>query len=195
VTAAVRLRPARPEDAELLGEMLVEAGGGMFEVLLEGVMPGVTPAQMMAEAAREPEGAFSYRKTTVVESDGVAAGSLTAFPAGEFGNEASDFIPPERRMYLEPMRALLDRDSWYIAALAVHKEQRRRHLAGRLLRATFADARARGLRRISLHVWTANLTALELYLRLGFDETGSAEVPPHPLLRYGTRMLALSRPA
>lgn len=195
MTAAVRLRPARPEDAELLGEMLVEAGGGMFEVLLEGVMPGVTPAQMMAEAAREPEGAFSYCKTTVVESDGVAAGSLTAFPAGEFGNDTSDFIPPERRIYLEPMRALFDRDSWYIAALAVRKEQRRRHLAGRLLRATFADARARGLRRISLHVWMANLTALGLYLRLGFDETGTAEVPPHPLLRHGTRMLALSRPA
>lgn len=195
MTAAVSLRPARPEDAELLGEMLVDAGGGMFEVLLDGLMPGVTPAQMMAEAAREPQGGFSYRQATVVEIDGIAAGSLAAFPADQFGSETSDFIPPERLIYLAPMRSLLDRDSWYIAALAIRKEQRRRHLAGRLLQGTFAEARTRGFPRISLHVWTANLTALGLYLRLGFVKTGSAAVPSHPLLRHGTSMLALSRPA
>lgn len=195
MTAVLNLRPARPEDAKLLGEMLVEASGGIFEALLDGLMPGVTPAQMMAESAREPEGSFSYRQTTVVEIDGVAAGSLTAFPADQFGSETSDLIPPERLFYLEPIRSMLDRDSWYIAALAIREEQRRRHLAGRLLQATFGEARTRGFPRISLHVWTANLTALGLYLRLGFVETGSAEVPPHPLLRHGTSILALSRPA
>ena len=94
MTATVHLRPAHPDDAELLGEMLVEAGGGMFEVLLDGVVPGVTPAQMMAEAVREPESGFSYRRTTVVEADGVPVGSLTAFPADQFGNDTSSLFPP-----------------------------------------------------------------------------------------------------
>ena len=195
MSATVHLRPARPDDAELLGEMLVEAGGGMFEVLLDGVVPGVTPAQMMAEAAREPESGFSYRRTTVVEADGVPVGSLTAFPADQFGNDTSSLIPAERLIYLQPVRTLLDRGSWYVAAIAIRPEQLGRHLGGRLLQATFAQAHEQGFPRVSLHVWTANLVALGLYLRLGFVETGSANVPPHPLLRYGTSMLALSRPA
>ena len=193
--SAVALRPARPDDAALLGEMLVAAGGGMFEVLLEDVMPGVTPAQIMAEAARQPEGGFSYRHATVIEADGAAAGALAAFPAEQFGSEASELIPAERLVYLAPMQQLLDRGSWYIAALAMRPDYRGRHLAGRLLRASFAQAREQGFPRVSLHVWAKNLTALGLYLRLGFVETGSAQVPEHPLLRHGKVMLALSRPA
>ncbi|MBL8667539.1 MAG: GNAT family N-acetyltransferase [Rhodospirillales bacterium] len=195
MSAAVQLRPARPEDAGLLGEMLVEAGGGIFEVLLEGLVPGLTPAQMMAEAARREAGGFSFRHATVVEVDGIAAGSLTAFPAGLFGSETSELIPPDRLVYLAPMQQMLDRGSWYIAALAIRSEHRRRHLGGRLLRASFAAAREQGFPRISLHVWAKNVTALGLYLCLGFDETGSARVPEHPLLRHGTTLLALSRPA
>ena len=155
MTATVHLRPARPDDAELLGEMLVEAGGGMFEVLLDGVVPGVTPAQMMAEAAREPESGFSYRRTTVVEAGGVPVGSLTAFPADQFGNDTSSLIPAERLIYLQPVRTLLDRGSWYVAAIAIRPEQRGRHLGGRLLQATFAQAHEQGFPRVSLHVWTA----------------------------------------
>ena len=67
-------------------------------------------------------------------------------------------------------------------------------LAGRLLRASIAQAREQGFPGVSLHVWAKNLTALGLYLRLGFVETGSARAPDHPLLRHGPTMLALSRP-
>lgn len=193
--SAVALRPARPDDAALLGDMLVAAGGGMFEVLLDGVIPGVTPAQIMAEAARQPEGGFSYRNATVIDVDGVAGGALIAFPAEQFGSETSDLIPVERRVYLAPMQQLLDRGSWFIAALAMQADYRGRHLAGRLLRTSFAQAREQGYPRVSLHAWAKNLTAVGLYLRLGFVETGGAKVPEHPLLRHGPTLLALSRPA
>lgn len=193
MTTAVNIRPARPDDAALLGEILVEAGGGVFEVLLEGAVPGATPAQIMAESARQEEGAFSYRRAIIVESDGIAVGGLTAFPANQFGSDDSGMIPAERLVYLEGMRTILDTGSWYVAAIAVRPERRRRKLGGRLLTNSFAQAREQGYDRVSLHVWTANSVALTLYLRLGFIETGSTRVPPHPFLRHGDSILALTK--
>lgn len=194
MTATVHIRPARSDDAELIGAMLVEAGGGMFEILLDGVVPGATPAQIMAESARQEEGAFSYRRTIVVVSDGIAAGSLTAFPSDQFDRDESGMIPADRRVYIDRLRAILDIGSWYVAAMAIRPEQRGRHLGGRLLATTFAQAREQGFGRVSLHVWTANTVALGLYLRLGFVETASARVPPHPLLQHGDSILALTKP-
>jgi pimeloyl-ACP methyl ester carboxylesterase len=99
----------------------------------------------------------------------------------------------DQTRHIDAMRTLLDLGSWHVAAVAIRPEQRRRHLGGRLLTATFAQAREQGFERVSLHVWTANTTALGLYLRLGFTETGSTRVPPHTLLRHGDSLLALSK--
>jgi ribosomal protein S18 acetylase RimI-like enzyme len=193
MTNTVRIRRAQPDDADLLGMMLVEAGGGVFEILLDGVSPGATPAQIMAEAARQKEGAFSYCNAIVVERNGVPSGSLTAFPADQFGSEESPLIPANRRVYIDAIRTILDTGSWYIAAMAILSEQRGQHLGGALLTATFVQAREQGFDRVSLHVWTANVTALSLYLRLGFTEMGATRVPPHPQLRHGDSILALTK--
>jgi ribosomal protein S18 acetylase RimI-like enzyme len=193
MTGIVRIRRAQPDDADFLGMMLVEAGGGVFEILLDGAAPGATPAQIMAEAARQTEGAFSHRNAIVLEHDEAAAGSLTAFPADQFESDQSALIPPERRIYIDAIRTILDTGSWYIAAMAILPEHRGRHLGGTLLEATIAQARERGFARVSLHVWAANAAALSLYFRLGFTRTGDASVPPHPRLRHGENVLALTK--
>jgi ribosomal protein S18 acetylase RimI-like enzyme len=193
MTGAVRIRRAQPDDADFLGMMLVEAGGGVFEILLDGVAPGATPAQIMAEAARQKDGAFSYRNAIIAMRDGVASGSLTAFAANQFGSDESTLIPPDRRIYIDAIRTILDTGSWYIAAMAILPEQRRRHLGVALLKANLAQAREHGFDRVSLHVWTANVAALSLYLRLGFSGTGSTRVPPHPQLHHGESILALTK--
>ena len=68
------------------------------EARTAGQMPGVTPAQIMAEAARQPEGGFSYRNATVIDVDGVAGGALiagntaTANPDGEYVAFGDSFV-------------------------------------------------------------------------------------------------------
>ena len=42
------LRAARPEDAAAVAELMLEAGGGLFEFLLEDLVPGKTPVDLLA---------------------------------------------------------------------------------------------------------------------------------------------------
>jgi ribosomal protein S18 acetylase RimI-like enzyme len=191
---ATLIRPAAPDDSALIGAMLVEAGGGVFEVLLEGLVPDVTPAQMLAQMARDEEGPFSYRQTRVAEVAGTPAGILMTFPAVWFDQPPPQTIPAERHVYLNTMRSILDRESFYVAALAIAPAFRRRGLGGLLLAEAFEQTRAAAFPRTTLHVWAGNSSALALYLRLGFVETMSARVPPHPGLHHGTSLLTLSRP-
>jgi ribosomal protein S18 acetylase RimI-like enzyme len=59
-----------------------------------------------------------------------------------------------------------------IQGLAVHRDARRRGIAGMLLEAAERRSRERGKRKLSLRVLSTNTAAIALYERLGFAREG-----------------------
>ena len=54
----------------------------------------------------------------------------------------------------------------------VHRDYRRQGIGRRLLEATIAKSRERGLEKIELTVYASNVPAISLYQKLGFVEEG-----------------------
>lgn len=63
-------------------------------------------------------------------------------------------------------------DEAHITTLGIHPQWRRQHIAERLMLAVLAEARRRGVRRVTLEVRISNTAAQNLYRKLGFESAG-----------------------
>lgn len=183
---AYRLRAAAPDDAAALAELILLAGGGVYEFQLDGLFGDAVLADVLASGICGVAGNFSYRHMIVAEeaATGAVVGMAHGYPAEWMRTLDRDFIPPERLAHLAPFEALQDWDSYFISALAVVPAWRRRGLGAALLDAAAQKARAGGFPRLSLHVWADNAAALAFYAKTGFVEAGRADMPPHPRLPH-----------
>ncbi|HYH20418.1 MAG TPA: GNAT family N-acetyltransferase [Azospirillum sp.] len=180
----LHIRPAEPDDALAVADLMVMAGGGIYDFLLDGLLGGAPVAQMLAAGVAGTAGSFSYRQCTVAEADGVVIGLAHAYPALWMRDVDRTGFPADR---LEHIRAFDETQDWgslFLSALAVVPGWRRRGVAGRLLEAVYGRARAIGFDRVTLHVWADNAPARHLYERQGFTEAGHAAIPWHPRLPH-----------
>lgn len=51
-----------------------------------------------------------------------------------------------------------------------------------------------GYKRLSLHVWTDNVSAVNFYRMRGFIELGVAQIPVHPRLPHHGGSILMSKP-
>lgn len=191
VCGLTKVRDATLADAPFLAEMILSAGGGMFEVLMEGSPAPLLPS--LTHAVREPKGIFSYRQAQIAEDGGRLAGTVLTCPASWMREMHTDMTSADRHVYIDVLSSMIDPASYYIATLAVATDQQRRGLARPLLDAAFARARRKGYERVTLHVWARNARAVAVYVRYGFVDIGLMRVPPHPLLRHGDTMLLMRK--
>lgn len=175
------LRPARPDDARDLAELVDHAGEGLPRYLW-GTMagPGQSPWDVGVERARREQGAFSYRNALLIEHGGRVAGCLIGYGIDAPLEPVPDDIPPMFR----PLQELenLAPATWYVNVLAVHPPYRGLGLGTRLLAEADARAGAEGRYGTSLIVADANRGARRLYERLGYRERAT-----RPMVKEGWR--------
>lgn len=181
-----RLRPAEPDDAPVLADLILIAGGGSYEFQLDGLFGDAPLADVLASGICGAAGNFSHRRMIVATdcATGAVIGVIHAFPADWMRELDQSFIPPDRLAHLEPFARLQDWESCFISALAVYPDRRRRGVAAALIAAMADDARRGGSPRLSLHVWADNAPARAFYAAQGFRDAGVAAVEPHPRLPH-----------
>ncbi len=165
-------RPATPDDAGLLAELVNYAGEGMPLYLWEKLAgPGRTGWDVGRERARRDEGAFSYRNATLIEHEGEAAGGLIGYPIPD----PPEPIPADMPAMFVPLQRLenLAPGTWYVNVLAVTPEHRGLGLGGALLGLAEETGRSLGARGMSVIVSDANAGARRLYERNGYALTAS----------------------
>ena len=165
-------RPAQPEDAGILAELVNHAGEGMPLYLWERLRePGESAWDVGRRRAAREEGAFSYRNAIMIEADGKAAGCLIGYEIADAPEPVADDMPPMFR----PLQELenLAPGSWYVNVLAVLPACRGLGLGTRLLGLADDLGRAAGKRGMSVIVADANLGARRLYARVGYREVAS----------------------
>ena len=164
------LRPASPEDASALAELINFAGEGLPLHLWAGMAePGETAWDVGRRRARRDIGGFSWRDTTVAEEDGAVVACLIGYPLPEtpepldLAQTLPMFVPLEELERLAPA-------TWYINVLAAYPESRGQGLGTMLIGQAADLAAAAGCRGTSLIVADTNLGARRLYERTGHVE-------------------------
>lgn len=186
MTDGFRLRPAEPDDALILADLILIAGGGAYEFQLDGLFGDAPLVEVLASGICGAAGNFSHRRMIVAEDcgGGGVVGMIHTFPAAWLRELDRSFIPADRLAHLAPFDALQDWESSFISGLAVYPDWRRRGVAAALLNAAADDARQGGRPRLSLHVWADNHPARAFYQTQSFIEAGVAAVAAHPRLPH-----------
>ena len=188
------LRAGRISDADVLAELVNQAGEGMPLYLWERMAgPGENAwAVGRARAARET-GAFSWRNAVMIEADdGTAAGCLIGYAIPD---EVAP-IPDDMPAMFRPLQELenLAPGSWYVNVLAVLPGFRGRGLGRRLLEAADAIGREAGARAMSIIVADANEGARRLYARMGYAEVARRTMVKEGWTSAGTAFVLLTKP-
>lgn len=177
----INLRPATPEDADVMVDLVDMAGDGLPMATWSAVtrQSGAGDAEAArafgVAHARRDRGGFTWRNAIIAEWGGAVAGMLMCWPLA-LEPRPLDGLPP----VVLPIQRLenLARGRMLVNALAVRPEYRRLGIGWMLLQ-TVTD-------RAALVVGDGNRPARALYERLGFVEIarelaiGDAQwQPPH----------------
>lgn len=173
-------RSATPDDAEDVVRLVDMAAHGLASWMWsEMAEPGETAMQVGIDRARREEGGFSYRNATVYEVDRRAAGLLLG---GVIPSEPEEI---DYASLARPLHPLVELEAeapgtWYVNALAVDPDYRGQGIGTALLDLAVryaADLDAAGL---SLIAAEQNERAVQLYRRLGYEETARRPIIPYP---------------
>ncbi len=162
-------RPATPEDAHALAELLNMAGDGMPEYLWEGMAePDQTAWDVGRYRASNKEKGF-YLNATVREEDGRVVAALIGYPLPR-DPEPVDYVSmPSMFVPLQQLEELVP-GTWYVNVLATYPEHRGKGYGQTLLDIATDKARTTGRSGLSLIVSDSNTGARRMYERYGFSE-------------------------
>jgi ribosomal protein S18 acetylase RimI-like enzyme len=181
--SGIVFRAALAADAYALAELSILAGDGIYEFLLEEMVPKELLAGLVARSLKQDAGGNSCRQFFVADGKGVL-GMINAFPAAWLREQERDFLPEDRVQILDPIDQAQDWESYLINSVAVRRDQRRHGIAGQLVKWAIEQATLAGFARLSVNVWADNVAAAALFEKEGFRVQTRIEVPEHPRLAH-----------
>ncbi len=179
-------REGRKEDSNRIAELDDIASEGALDFLFHGLIPGMTPVQVVANGLENDHYPHSYRSTIVAEKNGTIIGMSLSFPSEyhTITDELRNFLPADRLEHFRDFFSSRVEDSYFLDALCVEKKYRNRGIGRELIQRTINKAGKDGFKSISLIVFADNETALRLYKRIGFETVKHIDLKPHPLIPH-----------
>jgi ribosomal protein S18 acetylase RimI-like enzyme len=185
-TGPVAIRPAQPDDADVVAQLLYETAGGMYDLFAGG---RARAARVLRAAYARDGNSASREVISLAVVDDRVAGAIAAFPVAEGDARARAFLRLTLRRtppWLWPRTLRVFRlggrltppapaDALYVDALATHLDFRRRGVATALLEAAERRARALGLKAVALDTAERNIAAQALYESFGMEQSGRSE--------------------
>jgi ribosomal protein S18 acetylase RimI-like enzyme len=178
----INLKAAQPENASQIAPLMIEAGGGFYEFLFEGLGLESGLLQFLNLAISADEGAYSWKNCLVAERGGHFAGFANAFPAWLLHEQDFGSVPQERFAHLAPVNEIMDWESFFLSSIAVLPSDRGHGVGHALLEGILTKAMQLGFQNVTLQVWEENNIARKLYERHGFAVARTAILAPHSML-------------
>ncbi len=178
MTNRISIRPARPDDAPLAAAILHLSLGAFADYLFDADARAAELAFMRLFAF--DAGRFGYRLASVAELNHHPLGLLLAFPASKMTRlnlSVVKYLPRALgwNMFGFIARSLAfsnikeaEADEYYVSNIGVLPAAQGQGLGKRLLHHADEQARALGLKKVSLMVALENHIAQRLYKRNGF---------------------------
>ena len=180
VSSEILIRPARPEDAAFVADMLYLSMGKLADYLFENAkQPAHTLIKKLVTCNA---GRFGFEITFIAEADGEPLGALVVCEGAKLDSlnlavvpnifSVMGLVPALRflwRGYALPGGREAEKDEYYISNLGVSAASQGRGIGSQLM--TFAEERAQSvsLKKCALVVGLYNKNALRLYQRLGYQ--------------------------
>ena len=181
----IEIRPALAQEAEPLAALMNMAGEGIPLYLWTRMAEaGQDPMEVGAGRVRREEGGLSYRNTFVAAVGEEIGGMLLNYRLDDPYEVGSLEEYPEVVRPLVELEAMAP-GSWYINAVAVSPDFRRRGIGTMLMNHAEELARDAGTAEISLIVADENRGAVDLYKKLGYQQRGSRPVIGFPGFEHG----------
>lgn len=173
----IRIRPARPSDAPIIGEAIMDAIGAEARLKLAGTIERIPLViQVFTELAEQEDSQYSFRNALIAESEtGEPAGAIVAYDGAELHRLRLAFIKKVADvldMHIDPetMADETSDDEIYLDTLAVLPAFRRQGIARKLILA-MAEKHA-GSKPLGLLCEDGNDNAYALYSKIGFKKVG-----------------------
>jgi ribosomal protein S18 acetylase RimI-like enzyme len=180
----MNIRPAVVEDAPFAVEMLYETMGNFADALF-GLGDHAFAMEKLSWFYSHSENQFTYKNAEILEIDNQPAGLLQAMTGGELARLVKPMTGQVFKIYgiIDGLRLVwrslplafekeAENDEYYISALAVARNFRKRGLGEALLRHADDTARKLGLGKCSLLVEIGNARAKALYEKMGYRVVG-----------------------
>jgi ribosomal protein S18 acetylase RimI-like enzyme len=189
----MQLRPAAPDDAAALAELVDAAGEGLPRYLWKRMAgPGEDAWEIGQQRARREAGSFSYRNATVAVVDGVVAACLIGYPLADVPEAIDPALLPAMFVPLQELEDLAA-GSWYINVVATFVEHRGKGIGSELLRHAERLAAATHRNALALIVADSNAGARRLYARTGYEEAGARAMVKNTWRHPGTNWVLLKK--
>jgi ribosomal protein S18 acetylase RimI-like enzyme len=170
------LRPATPNDAAALAELVNMAGEGL-PLYLWGKMAeaGEDAWAVGRRRAQRESGSFSYRNAVLWDEAGKVAGGLIGYRLPDAPEPIDYETMPAMFVGLQELENVAP-NTWYVNVLAVYPELRGKGIGTKLL--GFAEELAREVEAVgvSIIVADANSTARRLYERTGYRPSATRRI-------------------
>lgn len=178
MNAVVQLRHGRPSDAADLAALVDMAGRGLLNWYWGSLCEGGESAFAKGRdrIRNHAEMPAHCLKWTVAEFEGEIAGAYTGY---RLENVASSGSLPDVYTPTRELEALVE-GSWFLMALAVFAEHRRKGVASIMLADAEKHARQARAPQLSVLVESVNIGAVQLYRAYGFQEFGRRAYIPFP---------------
>jgi len=186
-------RPATPEDADILVDLVLMAGEGLAVMAWTRLAgPGKTVRDIGRQRALREQGGFTYRNATLAIRHGEVIGGMIGYPLPDQPVPIGPQVPAE----FVPLQELENRvpGTWYLNVLGLYPPFRNLGFGARMLDHAQATARALGRDGVSVIVFVANPGAERLYRRSGFVEVARKKVEVPGWRHSGTEAILLLRP-
>jgi GNAT superfamily N-acetyltransferase len=193
VTVDITYRPGRKGDSAKIAELISLASGGVVEYLFQGVIPDLSPIQVLTYGLENDQYPHSYRSAIIAEHNQEVVGMALSYPSHlhDITPEMRAFFPEDRLEHLNHFYSARVENSWLLDALCVLKAYRRKGIAKMLVALTKEKALENGYATVSLIVFADNTPALALYAQLGFEVVQPVELKGNAFIPHENGCLLL----
>jgi ribosomal protein S18 acetylase RimI-like enzyme len=176
----IQFRPAEKSDCRTIASLYSISSDGVADYIWTKLAQPGEDILVVGQRRYERENSlFSYQNCTLATEGDTIVGMLVAFPMVVDKN-----AEPEDDPVLAPYSKLEEDNSYYICGVAIFPQYRNHGIGTQLMALAEAQARSKGLNKLSLIVFEQNAGAKRLYDRLGYRAISREAIVPHPLIHY-----------
>ena len=189
------LRFGEATDAAVVADYTLKAGGGLFEFLLNGVLPLVTAEHLLRLAVVNEDSVLHYSNAVLAEFEAKPVGMILCYASRDYGipQILEGLVPRSRLDQVREIFSSRIENSFYVNTLIVDDAARGRGVGRILLSFAAALAQEQGQETMSLHAWSDNTAALKLYRESGFSVVCEISVPPTANADHAPRSMLLMK--
>ncbi|MFZ1986865.1 MAG: GNAT family N-acetyltransferase, partial [Desulfatitalea sp.] len=182
----LKYRDAEKEDCEKLAEFINIASDGVVEYLFHELVPGMTPVQLVTNNLENDNYPHSYRSAVVAAEKNDVIGMALSYPSSyhKITDEMRNFFPADRIEHFGAFYSSRVENTWFIDALCVNENHRRRGIGAKLLSLSKEKAVENGYNTLSLIVFADNTLAIPVYEHTGFEIVQKVELRGNEFIKH-----------